>query len=216
MSIGSSPRARGTHGGAESHAETGRFIPACAGNTQGPAPHLLAAAGSSPRARGTLQGKLVAGLQFRFIPACAGNTASRRTGLSIAPVHPRVRGEHQLTVHRAWSHSGSSPRARGTRVKVSSLMVVLRFIPACAGNTASSPSSPRLSSVHPRVRGEHSPNADQPGHLFGSSPRARGTPDVSWPQWPAQRFIPACAGNTRPTPVRLPLMAVHPRVRGEH
>ena len=112
-----------------------RFIPACAGNTgeparrrrdtavhprvcgehSSPAGQLTQAAGSSPRVRGTRGQAEQDGDGRRFIPACAGNTTSHRPECVMAPVHPRVCGEHAplRAVRRAQR----------------------RFIPACAGNT---------------------------------------------------------------------------------
>ena len=53
-----------------------------------------------------------------------------------AAVHPRVCGE--LGAVARWSKvgDGSSPRVRGTRLRFEDDAVVVRFIPACAGNSA--------------------------------------------------------------------------------
>ena len=50
----------------------------------------------------------------------------------------------------------------------------------------------------------------------GSSPRARGTRDVSVRRPARGRFIPACAGNTMRPALSARPNTVHPRVRGEH
>ena len=73
---------------------------------------------------------------------------------------------------------GSSPRVRGTRKDGKAAPRLHRFIPACAGNTASALVKPCSRTVHPRVCGEH-------------LPRGRGG-------GAERRFIPACAGNTQP------------------
>ena len=52
--------------------------------------------------------------------------------------------------------------------------------------------------------------------MSGSSPRVRGTPWHEWIPDGAVRFIPACAGNTLVVPMSGTVMAVHPRVCGEH
>ena len=49
----------------------------------------------------------------------------------------------------------------------------------------------------------------------GSSPHARGTPITEAPRCDLSWFIPACAGNAMAKPIRLPFVAVHPRMRGE-
>ena len=105
---------------------------------------------------------------------------------------------------------------RGERAhSVLSLVLSLRFIPACAGNARRSISAFHSPSVHPRVRGErdilHAVDVD----LDGSSPRARGTRSGRSSDAPRGRFIPACAGNAPATRVGGCETPVHPRVRGE-
>ncbi len=133
----------------------------------------------------------------------------------MSAVHPRVRGEQLIAIQRCKSMCGSSPRARGTGGGLALLGFAGRFIPACAGNRSGDMLPASRVTVHPRVRGEQIPHILNPFSMFGSSPRARGTGRQSDFEVKAQRFIPACAGNSYahlgyafPTPV-------HPRVRGE-
>ena len=112
--------------------------------------------------------------------------------------------------------TGSSPHARGTRNLNRSRIGLLRFIPACAGNTPATDAVIAPLPVHPRMRGEHMGEISWPTVLAGSSPHARGTPGVSAGNHPAARFIPACAGNTAPHLRQVMGVPVHPRMRGEH
>ena len=92
----------------------------------------------------------------------------------------------------------------------------MRFIPACAGNILDYPLSQVLSSVHPRVCGEHRLHTIGNRGPCGSSPRVRGT-SASAANWrKATRFIPACAGNIRSWCASSRPPPVHPRVCGEH
>ena len=91
-----------------------------------------------------------------------------------------------------------------------------RFIPACAGNTQGWPRSPSTRPVHPRVCGEHRRRGHRRSHRGGSSPRVRGTHRSGHALGPEQRFIPACAGNTRSEAGEGRKATVHPRVCGEH
>ena len=213
---GSSPRVRGTPPICLINTRAGRFIPACAGNTNPPktgsgsnpvhprvcGEHLVGTAlrgpvnGSSPRVRGTLRDARRRLGPQRFIPACAGNTPCHGGSALALSVHPRVCGEHASTREERRSASGSSPRVRGTLSMRSACLMCLRFIPACAGNTAGNRFSRRRRAVHPRVCGEHCsmPAANDP--TAGSSPRVRGTPFWSRRRFVFWRFIPACAGNT--------------------
>ena len=211
--VGSSPRARGTRPLALPF-DTGGFIPAGAGNT-------------APRSSRTAA--------ERFIPAGAGNAPLHwpRT----AAVHPRGRGEHQAQRRRLPSDGGSSPRARGIRLRWIGRDRLLRFIPAGAGNTFDSILIAPEQAVHPRGRGEYTPRRsrsqvagpvhprgrgeyvlDQPqvSRSTGSSPRARGTLSaaVNWAR--RERFIPAGAGNTPAVVAQARPRPVHPRGRGEY
>ena len=72
------------------------------------------AMGSSPHARGTPLPDSGDFHAMRIIPACAGNTCGLMVSWTLARAHPRMRGEHGLTVRDTKSGLGSSPHARGT------------------------------------------------------------------------------------------------------
>jgi len=212
---GSSPRARGTGVALRLRACRRRFIPACAGNRPArrdscstapvhprvrgeqaaPAGMNSPSAGSSPRARGTVVFHLVHDKAARFIPACAGNSFRACLRPAGPSVHPRVRGEQAFPAAGLRALSGSSPRARGTGLPRQGRHHRHRFIPACAGNSATQSRASDSCTVHPRVRGEQID-----GHGV----------DVVF-----RRFIPACAGNRSRSALWVPAGTVHPRVRGE-
>ncbi len=177
---------------------------------------MASRAGSSPRVQGTRHGLLVDRVHIRFIPACAGNTAQRQTRVRLFPVHPRVCGEHASGVINTPSSRGSSPRVRGTPLRKAVGDAVRRFIPACAGNTHGRSQFHVFRSVHPRVCGEHRAAPMWRTSSAGSSPRVRGTLTTYRNILYYQRFIPACAGNTRPASGQPEQLPVHPRVCGEH
>ena len=193
---GSSPRLRGTLRCRQRRHGHPRFIPASAGNTpfmgrfsitrtvhprvcgehvslRSTAPGM---SGSSPRLRGTPGEYLGARLYFS--------------------VHPRVCGEHRNTLCHLPGTYGSSPRLRGTRRMRKAEFCDLRFIPASAGNTSRRSLQKALSSVHPRVCGEHADAAIETIREYGSSPRLRGTLPRRSVRYCGFRFIPASAGNT--------------------
>ena len=213
-----------------------RFIPACAGNTRWITrnrllntvhprvcgEHLILSrtaktfCGSSPRVRGTLREAAIITASSRFIPACAGNTLGGSCWPRRQPVHPRVCGEHAQMDAPTSRKNGSSPRVRGTPVIPKIMLCILRFIPACAGNTRRIFRHCEILPVHPRVCGEHLGVVLPCDTGAGSSPRVRGTLMGRGSGYAENRFIPACAGNTCCGPQGLPSRTVHPRVCGEH
>ncbi len=233
---GSSPHARGTLCHRVAHAVAERFIPACAGNTgvhqlagvhqtvhprmrgehDGPGHSRRPIGGSSPHARGTRDVSQIEMNSPRFIPACAGNTSMGPKTNTCPAVHPRMRGEHVRCRHRGIHADGSSPHARGTRIRSSIASRPQRFIPACAGNTRCRTGMSYSGTVHPRMRGEHQAPIRQRDRQNGSSPHARGTPIELDAHIDVERFIPACAGNTGAGALRSRSATVHPRMRGEH
>ena len=115
------------------------------------------------------------------------------------PVHPRVCGEQYLSEAAGIFVPGSSPRVRGTAKIDVQLPRGLRFIPACAGNSSARQKHAVISPVHPRVCGEQAAQHAYATQPAGSSPRVRGTEEALICHTLAQRFIPACAGNSRST-----------------
>ena len=132
-SAGSSPRAWGIHTALPRRATLRRFIPTCVGNTSIQAkrmstasvhPHvrgeympeplgLSTPTGSSPRAWGIQDTPFHHQRMIRFIPTCVGNTSTARGNVSLAAVHPHVRGEYSSRAFADMGLSGSSPRAWG-------------------------------------------------------------------------------------------------------
>ena len=154
VSVGSSPRLRGTFSDDDTPEGSERFIPAPAGNIVPAAFDLIYTAvhpracgehasqnqrcfykpGSSPRLRGTSL-PIHQSLRYgRFIPAPAGNICYARPGSQQPAVHPRACGEHCSTRPSAVPCIGSSPRLRGTSAHLPDVSVEQRFIPAPAGN----------------------------------------------------------------------------------
>ena len=171
--------------------------------------------GSSPRVRGTVWQRSWHGCGLRFIPACAGNSVHTAAGNNKRSVHPRVCGEQSIGRNLTLWNSGSSPRVRGTGQTRSSTMTLFRFIPACAGNRGQRRRTFYRCAVHPRVCGEQLAAHWLAVTEYGSSPRVRGTEAISTSAGETDRFIPACAGNSKVRLIELAVKTVHPRVCGE-
>src|SRR4051794_15165749 len=91
---------------------------------------------------------------------------------------------------------GSSPRVRGTLKNAKRGIENSRFIPAGAGDTPCAYAGTAAKPVHPRGCGGHSWFGVTAVVSSGSSPRVRGTRAEALMCEPADRFIPAGAGDT--------------------
>ena len=111
---------------------------------------------------------------------------------------------------------GSAPRVRGTHVHQHLARVLHRFSPAGAGNTPASRNRPGPIAVQPRGCGEHRAGMHRRRCAGGSAPRVRGTRVSPGGASSSQRFSPAGAGNTAPSPPASRHTAVQPRGCGEH
>ena len=192
---GSSPRVRGTPGGALVDLRMTGIIPACAGNTAWPwlrwlmfrdhprvcGEHDSAVwfdnwpQGSSPRVRGTRMAMREWLDLYGIIPACAGNTYIGGESTECPRDHPRV-----------------------------------------CGNTKRTNISSCVNWDHPRVCGEHRLPKARAQPASGSSPRVRGTHLVAQAFNGGFGIIPACAGNTNALRRNCFPEGDHPRVCGEH
>ena len=145
--------------------------------------------------RGTVDQLPAQSLGPRFIPARAGNGFYVPFLGSRPPVHPRACGERFGRYFVALVIDGSSPRVRGTVGRFLPMLDELRFIPARAGNGQRRARLVSRETVHPRACGERSSCQRRTNTTSGSSPRVRGTGQVS-------------VGRDGPEPV-------HPRACGE-
>ena len=173
-------------------------------------------AGSSPLARGKLTVPTSTRLMRRLIPARAGKTHPYAEVAWYATAHPRSRGENRLSDHWDPGPSGSSPLARGKRLRVLGGGGLGGLIPARAGKTGTPTSSPRGHAAHPRSRGENAEERSERAAHAGSSPLARGKLGFLRRRGRRCRLIPARAGKTPETHPRASPTSAHPRSRGEN
>ncbi|RYQ48739.1 hypothetical protein PG1770B_1301 [Bifidobacterium pseudolongum subsp. globosum] len=216
LSIGSSPRLRGTPPAKQQWRVRWGIIPALAGNTPtsllpcrvrrdhpracgehfNPARPALGSAGSSPRLRGTPICAPSLSRSVGIIPALAGNTGRGARACHGGWDHPRACGEHSDSQKRNLRAQGSSPRLRGTLRGQQVQVTGGGIIPALAGNTTRCASRDTRPWDHPRACGEHTAGDGVDVDDVGSSPRLRGT-------------LRRSAAPSRPP-------GDHPRACGEH
>ena len=216
LTLGSSPRMRGTLAYFRVERRYYGIIPAYAGNTCRPwtssqrvrdhprvcGEHHMTSImvhlswGSSPRMRGTPVVPPRRASPNGIIPAYAGNTLSNHACTSAGGDHPRVCGEHNRKRRNFSAIQGSSPRMRGTPIVNAKIVYKFGIIPAYAGNTCLIRSPLPRHRDHPRVCGEHVHVHVTGGNARGSSPRMRGTPEYARKGGFYRGIIPAYAGNT--------------------
>ena len=128
--------------------------------------------------------------------------------------HPRSRGVYDRADSLSEMAAGSSPLARGLLRPAIDGEARIRIIPARAGVTRRSASSPTIPPDHPRPRGVYTSVRSGSTPAAGSSPLARGLPVADEFLGEVGGIIPARAGFTCPTasPSRRP--RDHPRSRG--
>ena len=233
---GSSPRVRGKPPGWRPPCHNVGLIPACAGKTHGwrssspgsgAHPRVcgenrtssnspMAKRGSSPRVRGKPRRGHQRRGSARLIPARAGKTTGCSPRAGPRPAHPRACGENTPGVSHPPRSYGSSPRVRGKPVDRDLSDLATGLIPARAGKTSARAGSTGAKAAHPRACGENWRGTVTTTVLYGSSPRVRGKPCVSFSDRRGAGLIPARAGKTGPgrRPVRRPW--AHPRACGEN
>ena len=175
---------------------------------------LIRPGGSSPLARGLRPMGIEKLSGVRIIPARAGfTTAGTRAGRT-PPDHPRSRGVYARLGHACDFEAGSSPLARGLRRVRGRRPADSRIIPARAGFTPPTPSSPPGPTDHPRSRGVYHWRAASTRRTIGSSPLARGLRDRHGCYADRGRIIPARAGFTGTAAIWGSPTGDHPRSRG--
>ena len=170
--------------------------------------------GLSPRVRGNPMRGMVATYCSGSIPACAGEPNEGHGGNILLRVYPRVCGGTTAAESQEQATTGLSPRVRGNRLAWDGEQLVIRSIPACAGEPSRRYRSPASASVYPRVCGGTAFAAYWEAHCEGLSPRVRGNP-ADLPNLAVRlRSIPACAGEPLGAVPTQRVKEVYPRVCG--
>ncbi len=236
LPLGSSPRMRGSHRLGVRSRQCPGIIPAHAGLTNeeaakyaadGDHPRACGAheakrlpgarwAGSSPRMRGSRRPNCAPMPEAGIIPAHAGLTRKSMPSSSRAGDHPRACGAHFERSCSLLPKMGSSPRMRGSLPCIQCGTLTEGIIPAHAGLTPSRAASGCPPRDHPRACGAHASCSVVSTRTPGSSPRMRGSQEVSMLAVRPVGIIPAHAGLTRYAAARLLAARDHPRACGAH
>ena len=151
------------------------------------------------------------------------------------PDHPRACGANVSGLMETWCRVGSSPRVRGKQIYKLGVFTCSRIIPARAGQTSSRDPpppvfvrsiparagqtvSPRIQTTcpsdHPRACGANIEHLERQQRKYGSSPRVRGKLRGQPKPASPHRIIPARAGQTLSSFLRMCWDSDHPRACG--
>ena len=236
LSMGSSPRMRGSPFGSSVGSAVGGIIPAHAGLTAvccfllfscrdhpracGAHPvspfRCAPRPGSSPRMRGSHRRLDRILIVSGIIPAHAGLTHTATTASSNARDHPRACGAHCSPLYTMEHGRGSSPRMRGSHSTIFTVPAPPGIIPAHAGLTLIKRGDLDKMRDHPRACGAHMPFTQDILSAAGSSPRMRGSLFGSLCKHILKGIIPAHAGLTLTKVARILDLRDHPRACGAH
>ena len=170
--------------------------------------------GLSPRVRGNHADGLRAGLERGSIPASAGEPGRRSRVATTVGVYPRECGGTKAPRLRTLLAAGLSPRVRGNPERYPDADVVLRSIPASAGEPPQSSQSPRKSRVYPRECGGTRMMSEKSSSSLGLSPRVRGNLPGRLCAAHRRGSIPASAGEPQGAPLAQSAARVYPRECG--
>ena len=130
--------------------------------------------------------------------------------------HPRAYGENPAPISARTQSGGSSPRIRGKRTLRIYNIGRAGLIPAHTGKTRVRVLLMRQLRAHPRAYGENQRIDVKVSSEWGSSPRIRGKPTVTFLQTPSSGLIPAHTGKTSPDTDHVVVIGAHPRAYGEN
>ena len=170
--------------------------------------------GLSPRGRGKLIMSDNTSPITRSIPAWAGETAVNICMLAAYKVYPRVGGGNPRFLKHLSNGGGLSPRGRGKQISIAIDHLLMRSIPAWAGETALRDDASDTTKVYPRVGGGNGVFLRFYDKCEGLSPRGRGKRSAAGRPVGITRSIPAWAGETRTRSWAAALIEVYPRVGG--
>ena len=119
-----------------------------------------------------------------------------------------------MTLRSTYLHEGLSPRVRGSPHLAVRWCGHQGSIPACAGEPVVVVIRKEPTRVYPRVCGGADSTARPSQHMYGLSPRVRGSRAGRLYTALRSRSIPACAGEPRLTPRQTGRNTVYPRVCG--
>ena len=170
--------------------------------------------GLSPPTRGSQSSFLSISLNQRSIPAHAGEPFRSHLRASSRGVYPRPRGGAPSTSYKSAFANGLSPPTRGSQLTGDAEILLLRSIPAHAGEPRAASTVLPPPQVYPRPRGGAEDTARHKPSTWGLSPPTRGSHAKYHSITTPYGSIPAHAGEPTLFGCVCSRATVYPRPRG--
>ena len=171
-------------------------------------------AGLSPRVRGNPDGSDNNAAIDGSIPARAGEPNLRCRRRWSTRVYPRACGGTEPALSSTLEYAGLSPRVRGNHIEASARELLLRSIPARAGEPYMAFLFLAMNAVYPRACGGTSVMIAPCNPSAGLSPRVRGNQEQRNRRGRSRGSIPARAGEPTMIASRSRTCRVYPRACG--
>ena len=171
--------------------------------------------GLSPRMRGNHRGGAPLTDEQGSIPAYAGEPPGRQSRILESGVYPRVCGGTESRRNLPGRPKGLSPRMRGNPIPARFRIMILRSIPAYAGEPGATAGMVAEPGVYPRVCGGTTIPPTKTGIDRGLSPRMRGN-RIRLPggEFGGRVYPRVCGGTTAICAGVSGVSGLSPRMRG--
>ena len=152
----------------------------------------------------------------RYNPAYAGTTGGVFSGYYAGSIQPRVCGDYHNATRIKNTLNDTTPRMRGLRWTLSSMLLYFRYNPAYAGTTHALHVALLCGAIQPRVCGDYARSALSSATARDTTPRMRGLRPSPTGLWLSNRYNPAYAGTTSASFRTRLFGQIQPRVCGDY
>ena len=152
----------------------------------------------------------------RYNPAYAGTTRLHLLSSTSLSIQPRVCGDYWSLAVSSGYQCDTTPRMRGLRWTLSSMLLYFRYNPAYAGTTHALHVALLCGAIQPRVCGDYARSALSSATARDTTPRMRGLRPSPTGLWLSNRYNPAYAGTTSASFRTRLFGQIQPRVCGDY
>ena len=171
---------------------------------------------TTPRMRGLRFSETPVPSRGRYNPAYAGTTRLHLLSSTSLSIQPRVCGDYWSLAVSSGYQCDTTPRMRGLRWTLSSMLLYFRYNPAYAGTTHALHVALLCGAIQPRVCGDYSCAPCRVAVRCDTTPRMRGLRAFRVEFRDGAGYNPAYAGTTAFSYGALVVKSIQPRVCGDY